>query len=167
MKKGLIFHMNQEIPCKTINAFSFPKSLKVWPLEINLINKKIFAIAYYKPRSLNDEYFLDQLHGALSVYSITYDNFHLLGHFNISRDEERVKEFCNNKTLICYIGTNPSYIGHAITNMISFFMKSCISETRISDHHKLIMFICRTTFVKGKSKELFRRCYQNFDSKHF
>ena len=43
-------------------------------LEINLRNKEIPVIGCYKPSSLNDEYFLDQLHGALRFYSTTYDN---------------------------------------------------------------------------------------------
>ena len=37
----------------------------------------------------------------------------------------------------------------------------------IFGHHKLIISICRTTFVQGKGKKLFYRCYKNFDSKLF
>ena len=36
---GLIFYVNQDIPCKTINTFNFPNSLEVLPLEINLRNR--------------------------------------------------------------------------------------------------------------------------------
>ena len=32
--------MNQNIPCKTVNTPSFPNSVEVVPLEINLRNKK-------------------------------------------------------------------------------------------------------------------------------
>ena len=42
---GLILYVNQGIPPKTINTFNFPNSLEVLPLEINLRNKKILAIA--------------------------------------------------------------------------------------------------------------------------
>ena len=37
---GLVFYVNQDSPCKTINTFSFPSSLEILPLEINLIDKK-------------------------------------------------------------------------------------------------------------------------------
>ena len=37
---ALIFYVNQDIPCKSINTFGFPDSLEVLPLEINLRNKK-------------------------------------------------------------------------------------------------------------------------------
>ena len=70
------------------------------------------VIGCYKPPSLNHGYFLGQLHGALHFHSITYDNFLLLGNFNISRDDERLKEFCNSFSLVhlikaatCYMGT--------------------------------------------------------------
>ena len=54
---GLIFYMNEDIPCKTINIFNFINILEVLPLEINLVNKKVIVISSYKLPSLNDEYF--------------------------------------------------------------------------------------------------------------
>ena len=171
---GLIFYVDEDIPCKTINTFNFPNSLEFLPSKINLRNKKIPVIGCYKLPSLNDEYFLDQLHGALSFYSTTYDNFLLLGDLKISCDDERLKEFCNSFSLghfikkpTCYMGTNPSSVDHIITNTTSLFMKCYTVETGISDYHKLIMSICRLTFAKGKSKKLFHCCYKNFDSKLF
>ena len=64
----------------------------------------------------------------------------------------------------CYMGTNPSFIGDIITNMISLFMKSWTVDTEISDYHKLSVSICKTTFAKGK---FFYRYYHKFDSKLF
>ena len=37
---GLIFYVNQSIPCKIINTLNFPNSLEVLPLEINLRHEK-------------------------------------------------------------------------------------------------------------------------------
>ena len=65
------------------------------------------------------------------------------------------------------MGTNPSFIGDSITNMISFFLKHCTVETGISGYHKLVMSIFKPTFAKGKSKKFFYSYYQNFDSKLF
>ena len=98
--------MNQDIPCKTINTFGFPNSLENLPLEISLRNKKIVAS-------------LDHLHSALSFYSTMHDHFLMLDDFNISRDDQRFKEFCNSFSLghfiqapTCYMGTNPSSIDY-------------------------------------------------------
>ena len=45
MEEVRFFFVNQDIPCKTITTFSFPNSLEVLPLKINLRNKKIIVIA--------------------------------------------------------------------------------------------------------------------------
>ena len=57
---GLIFYVNEYIPCKTINTFNFPNSLEVARLEINFREKKL-VIGCYKPPSLNDEYFFGSI----------------------------------------------------------------------------------------------------------
>ena len=82
---------------------------------------------------------MDQLSGTLSFYTTTYDNFLLLGDFNISHDDKRLKEFCNSfslghtiKTPTCSMGTNLPSIDHIVTNMTFLIMKSCTEETGIS-----------------------------------
>ena len=40
-------------------------------------------------------------------------------------------------------------------------------ETGVSDHHKLIGTMLRSTFAKGKPKKIFYRCYKNFDNEKF
>ena len=42
-------------------------------------------------------------------------------------------------------------------------MKSMTLETGISDHHKMIMTIFRSTFAKGKPKTFYYRCYKKFN----
>ena len=37
----------------------------------------------------------------------------------------------------------------------------------MSDHHKLIGTMLRSTFSKGKPKKMFYRCYKNFYNKRF
>ena len=46
-------------------------------------------------------------------------------------------------------------------------MKTPTFETGVSDHHKLIGTVLRSTFAKGKPKKMFYRCYRNFDNKKF
>ena len=41
---GLIFYLNEDIPCNIINTFNFPNSLEVLLLEINLRNKKKYLL---------------------------------------------------------------------------------------------------------------------------
>ena len=46
-------------------------------------------------------------------------------------------------------------------------MKSMALETDISDHHKNIMTILRSTFAKGKPKTFYYHCYKNFNLELF
>ena len=46
-------------------------------------------------------------------------------------------------------------------------MKTPTFETSVSDQHKLIGTILRSTFVKGKPNKMFYRCYRNFHNKKF
>ena len=46
-------------------------------------------------------------------------------------------------------------------------MKTLTFETGISDNHKLIGTMLRSTFAKGKPKKMFYRSYKNFDNKKF
>ena len=40
-------------------------------------------------------------------------------------------------------------------------------ETGISDHHKMIMTIFRSTFAKGKPKTFYYHCYKKFNLEQF
>ena len=46
-------------------------------------------------------------------------------------------------------------------------MNTLTFETGVSDHHKLIGMMLRSTFAKGKPKKIFYRCYKHFDNEKF
>ena len=46
-------------------------------------------------------------------------------------------------------------------------MNSLTFETVVSDHHKLIGMMLRSTFATGKPKKIFYRCYKSFDNGKF
>ena len=139
--------LNSETPIIESNKDTVRDTYRSLEEKLNLLNIEIIAMKSFiedqmlklrqsrKDTALQkspcDAYFLDQLHGALSFYGTTYDNFLLLSDFNISRDDERLKEFCNSlslghliKTATCCMGTNPYSIDHIITNVTSFFYET-------------------------------------------
>ena len=61
----------------------------------------------------------------------------------------------------------PTGIDHIITNIQKRFMKSTFLEIGITDHHKTIMTIFRSTFAKDKPKSFHNRCYKKFDLEQF
>ena len=98
----------------------------------------------------------------------------LLGDLTIVRDNTQLQNFYESflfepliKKPTCYKGHTPTGIDHIITNIAKRFMKSMALETGISDHHKMIMTIFRSTFAKGKPKTFYYRCYKNFNLEQF
>ena len=98
----------------------------------------------------------------------------LLGNLNIVRDNTQLQNFCESfllehliKKPTCYKGDTPTGIDHIITNIPKRFMKSIALETGVSDHHKIIMTIFRSTFAKVIPKTFYYRCYKNFNLEQF
>ena len=58
----------------------------------------------------------------------------------------------------CYKSINPKCIGNFLTSNKSRFLNTLTSEAGASDHYKLIRTMLRSTFAKGKPKEIFYRC---------
>ena len=98
----------------------------------------------------------------------------MLGDLNIVRDNTQLQNFCESflfedltKKPTCYKGDTPTGTDHIITNIPKRFMKSMALETGISDHHKMIMTIFRSTFAKGKPKTFYYRCYKKSNLEQF
>ena len=147
---GLMFYINQNIPCKKIETFQFTSSIEILTLEINLRKEKLLIFGTYKPPNINNSSFLNELYNAITFYSTLYKNCVLLGDLNIVRDNTQLQNLCESfllehliKKPTCYKGDTPIGIDHIITNIPKRFMKSMALETGISDHQKMI----RTIFI--------------------
>ena len=79
------------------NIPSFSEENGVTTLEFSTSNKKYTGI--YKPLVQNDLSFLKEVKIALNLYSKSYDNFFLVGHFNISANNSNVKDFMSSFSL--------------------------------------------------------------------
>ena len=142
--------------------------------DLSLSNKKWLLLGNYRPPSQNDLSFINELNLALNCFSPIYENFVLLGDFNLSTENPNLKNFMCSfdlESLInsptCYKSTNPSCIDLILTNKKNHFMKSATFETGLSDHHKLITTILRKTISEGNYKKMFYRDYKRFYQKKF
>ena len=171
---GLLLYVNENLPGKIINSYKFKENFEIIVFEFSVSNKKWLLLGNYRPPSQNDLSFINELNLALNFFSPIYENFVLLGDFNLSTENSNLKNFMCSfdlESLInsptCYKSTNPSCIDLILTNKKNHFMKSATFETGLSDHHKLITTILRKTISKGNSKKMFYRDYKRFDQKKF
>ena len=87
---------------------------------------------------------------------------------------KNLKDFCDlnqPEHLIlkptCYKVKTPSTIDLIITNHKTSFMKSDNCETGLSNHLKMVYSFLTKTFVKGKPKTIYYRCFKNFEQNKF
>ena len=97
-----------------------------------------------------------------------------MGDFNITPNNPKLSELIDDHELYS-LKSEPTYfriisptcIDNFLTNEKTRFMKTLTFETGVSDHHKLIGTMLRSTFAKGKPKKMLYGCYKNFDKKRF
>ena len=103
-----------------------------------------------------------------------YANFVMLGDLNIDMKpgcENVLTSFCNQynlKTLIdkptCYKNpNNPTYIDVILTNRENTFSNTSVTETGLSDYHKMTITCLKYYFQKLPPKNVYYRNYKLFD----
>ena len=168
---GLLLYVNENLPGKIINSYKFKENSEIILSEFSVSNKKWLLLGNYRPPSQNELSIISKLNLALNFFGPIYENFVLLGDFNLSTENPNLKNFMCSfdlESLInsptCYKTTNSTCIDLILTNEKNH-MKSTTFETGLSDHHKLT--ILRKTVSKGNSKKMFYRDYKRYDQKKF
>ena len=120
---GIKFYINENIPCKTVNAEGLPDDCEVTLIELSIKSRKWFCIGLYKPHSQNEKYFLDNLSLALTIMSYEYENVILIGDFNLTAENKNLEVFMNAfdlesliKKPTCFQSTSLSCIDLVLTN---------------------------------------------------
>ena len=78
--------------------------------------------------------------------------------------EPSLSEFCQTYNLN---PKNPSCIDLMLTNKQERFLKAKTFETGLSDFHKMVVFVFKTSFKKQKPKIVTYRDYKYFDNEKF
>ena len=120
-----------------------------------------------------EEYF-NQVCLALDKYS-SYDKFLLAGDFNTEETNDILEDFLfehNIKNLVkeptCFKSlTNPSCIDLFLTNSPLSFQSTTAITTGLSDFHKLVVTVMKTTFPKAEPKIIYYRDYKKFNLQDF
>ena len=126
----------------------------------------------YRPPSQNKQYFLEKLSEIIDHFSSIYDNYIILGDFNMEPSDSILKTFMQSHNLFNLIKSNTYFKGRGscidliLTNRNFCFKNSSIFETGLRDHHHLIYFMLKMTFKKEDSKRLIYSDYKNFNNEY-
>ena len=92
---GLLVYVRSDVPSRQLNSFKFSNGVECISFEINLRKKKWALFSVYRPPTQSQDNLFENLGRALDHYSENYENFMLIGDFNMTETEEQLKNFWN------------------------------------------------------------------------
>ena len=170
---GILVFSREDIPVKFLS--SEEKPMETFFFELNFHIKKWLVCCSYNPNRSNISRHLDTFRKSLDLYSAHYENTILIGDFSVNIDDPHMESFCELyrfKSLIkdptCFKNPeNPSCIDLILTNSPYSFQNSCVIETGLSDFHKMIVLVMKTTFQKLKPRIVQCRDCAQFSNDNF
>ena len=97
---GILCYINENIACKTVNAEGFEKDCEIVLIEFSIKSRKWLCVGLYKTYSQNENYFLDKLSLVINRLTCQYENFILIGDFNMTTGNRNLEDFMNSFGLI-------------------------------------------------------------------
>ena len=172
---GVIGFVQYDIPSKQLSKHKRPDNIEGVFIKVNLRKTKLLILGTYCPPSQPVDYFFKNRGYPLDIYRQTYEKFFLAGDFNTEETEPCFSEFftsydskslAKNKTY-CKNPENVRCIDLFITNSIGSFHRKTVVASSLSDSHKMIVTVCKSSFQKSKPKEILYRIYKYFDINTF
>ena len=167
--------IREDIPCKYIKQITLNNSFEGFFVELNLRSKEWLLGSSYNHHKANIAFHLSNVSVALDKLCADYENFILLGDFNVEVKEKNISDFMSTyilKSLVkqktCFKNHDkPSCIDLILTNSSRSFQDNSVFETGLSDFHKLTTTVLKQYFPIAKLKIVNYRDYRNFRNDEF
>ena len=151
---GITLFVRDDIPCKLLSVENH--LMDGFYVEINLRKTKWLLCCSYNPNRCKIDFHLENLKRSLALYSSHYQNFIIIGDFNVEANDSAISVFSDTydlKSLIkeptCYKNPNkPSCIDLILINKQRSFQHSCVIETGLSNFHKMTVTVIKIFFEK-------------------
>ena len=170
---GLLVYIKSSIPSRKLSCDDICNSIQAIPFEINLRKEKWLVISIYRPPSQDSVFFLNSLTKIIDVFADKYDNYLIMGDFNLESGNTILTNFLDSNNLTNLIKTNTCFKGKGssidlvLTNRKYSFKNTSSYETGLSDHHHMIYTMLKSSFVNIESKQLNYRDFKNFSFESF
>ena len=105
-KGGLLVYIKSHLPSRLLKNFDIPSNIQIIPFELNLRKEKWMFMCIYRPPSQNKQYFLEKLSEIIDHFSSIYDNYIILGDFNMEPSVSILKTFMQSHNLFNLIKSN-------------------------------------------------------------
>ena len=108
---GLLVYIKSSVPCRKLSCDSSCNSIQAIVFEINLRNEKWLVISIYRPPSQDSLFFLNSLTNIIAVFANKYDNYLIMGDFNLELGNTILTNFLDSNNLTNLIKTNTCFKG--------------------------------------------------------
>ena len=175
---GVMIYVREDIPSKLLNKHTFTKPIEGLFIEVNLRKTKLLFFGSYRSDhpefGVSTEEYFNQVSLALDKYS-SYEKILLAGDFNTEETNQNLEDFLfenHVKNLVkvptCFKSlTNPSCIDLLLANSPHSFQSTTTVTTGLSDFHRMVVTVMKTTFPKAEPKIIYYRDYKKFNLQDF
>ena len=170
----ILLHIREDTPSKLLSK---ERGLtEAFFLEINLhIKKKWLISCSYTPKRASIANHLSILSKCTDIYTSKYDSLIFLGDFNAGVEDSDMKIFCSSYNLTsmvnkakCYKNPDkPICVDLILTSCPGSSQNSCVAETGLSDFHKMVLTVMKTSYRKSQPKMIHYRNYKIFSNDIF
>ena len=176
---GKIVYVRQGLITKRLKCFE-SKNTETICIELTISKKKWCILFAYRPPNFEKKSFFEDISNSLCLIVNKYDNVLLAGDLNINlldpksdtqnhfsdlRDTFSLTNLVKHKT--CFKNTDGTLLDVILTNKPNSFQRTEVTETGLSDCHKLVSTFFRSTFVKIPPKIIKYRSYKTYDKQNF
>ena len=98
-KVGILVYVNSSILSRRITCGNLCDSIQAIPSETNLRKEKWLVISVYRPPAQIREYFLNSLTKLIDLFCNKYDNYLIMGDFNMEPTESALSNFLSSNNL--------------------------------------------------------------------
>ena len=160
-ERGVMIYIRYDIPSRLLLKHVFPSDIEGLYIELNFRKCKWLLLGTYHPLSQSHRYYFNNLDKSLDTYS-NYERILLVGDINAQTANQFLSSFLYQhelssivKEIMCFKNvSNPSCINLFLTNSALAFQHALAVSCALSDFHKLVMTVLKTTFSKNKSREI-------------
>ena len=98
-KVELVLFVLSEIPTRQLNCGNLVKTIQAVPFQINLRKGKWLVILIYRTPSQNSEFFLNSSINIIDHFTKLFDNYIIIGDFNLEPSNTTLKHFLDSNGL--------------------------------------------------------------------
>ena len=117
---GIMLFVRVDIPCKLLSVENHP--MEGFYVEISLRKAKWLLCFSYNPNRCKIDFHLENLSRSLALYSSHYENFIIIGDFNVEANDSAISVFSGTYDLKSLIKEPPCYKNANKTSCIDLVM---------------------------------------------